>query len=132
MSVGKFLKELIKIKGVTQEQLSKDIGVDRPTISNWVRDANIPSNANFEKLAKYFDVPISKFLQKSEGDNLTEFNVGESIKRIAAVADVTLLAVAEILAKLNNRAVAAEVGALEDLVKKRINGEELNKSEEQE
>ncbi len=50
------LKELRKQKGLTQDKLSKILGVSRTTISMWESESNQPDNDTLIKLANFFNV----------------------------------------------------------------------------
>lgn len=52
------LKELRKEKGLTLEQLGKDIGTTKATISNFENEQRKPSLDMIIKLADYFQVSI--------------------------------------------------------------------------
>ena len=58
------IKELIEEKGITQEQLSKDIGITTKSISNWFSKDIIIRENNLKILAKYFDVDLEYLLCK--------------------------------------------------------------------
>ena len=53
------IKELRKLRHITQAQLAKEIGVDVSTIGKWEGKGNVlPSDGVKEKLAAYFGVSI--------------------------------------------------------------------------
>lgn len=63
--VSNRLKELRKQAGMTQEELSKEIGVIRKTVSNWERGFSRISPEYAERLAKYFQVSVGYLLSVS-------------------------------------------------------------------
>ncbi|HFH9307639.1 TPA: helix-turn-helix transcriptional regulator [Streptococcus agalactiae] len=63
--VSNRLKELRKQAGITQEELSKEIGVIRKTVSNWERRFSRISPEYAERLAKYFQVSVGYLLSVS-------------------------------------------------------------------
>ena len=50
------VKELRKKKGIQQKELALEIGVSRPTVSEWESGKKDPSGIRLKKLAEYFDV----------------------------------------------------------------------------
>ena len=50
------VKELRKKKGIQQKELAIEIGVSRPTVSEWESGKKDPSGERLRKLARYFDV----------------------------------------------------------------------------
>ena len=57
VKMGKFLKELRKEKGLTQEQLGEKIGVTNKTDSRW-------ENGNYSSLPRYGELYHQGFLRK--------------------------------------------------------------------
>ncbi len=45
------LKELLKSKGIKQNWLAFKLGVSEVTVSNWVKEKNLPSKKHIEKLS---------------------------------------------------------------------------------
>lgn len=56
MSLGKRLKESRKNKRMTQEHVSKMIGIDFTTVSKHENDKSEPDNATLEKYSKLYGV----------------------------------------------------------------------------
>ena len=52
------IKELRKREGISQRELSEEIGVPQQTISSWESGRNEPSIFNCIVLADYFDVSL--------------------------------------------------------------------------
>lgn len=50
------VKELRKKKGIQQKELALEIGVSRPTVSEWESNKKDPSGERLRKLAEYFGV----------------------------------------------------------------------------
>ena len=59
------LRNLRKAAGYTQEGLSTKIKVSRQTISNWERGYSIPDTENLKIISKFYDIPISYFIDDS-------------------------------------------------------------------
>lgn len=60
------LKELRKSAGMTQEDLSKILGVGRSTISEYERGVIEPKRKTLNTLSMLFNVPIEYFFEKRE------------------------------------------------------------------
>ena len=63
------LKELRKQKGITQDKLSRILGVSRTTISMWEIGSNEPDNETLIQLAKLFNVTVD-YLVENEPQEL--------------------------------------------------------------
>ena len=50
------VKELRKKKGIQQKELALEIGVSRPTVSEWESNKKDPSGERLKKLAEFFEV----------------------------------------------------------------------------
>lgn len=59
---AKKLKKLLKNKGKTQSQMSREIGIAVTTISGWMLGEKYPSLKNQQRLAEYFGVPRQALL----------------------------------------------------------------------
>ncbi len=55
------VRELRKLKGLTQEQLAEIIGVSRQTINAIEKEKFDPSLPTAFKMAQLFDLPIEQF-----------------------------------------------------------------------
>lgn len=66
MNFPEKLKALRKEKGLTQEELSREIFVSRSLISKYESGAVYPTKENAEKLALYFDVRISDLIDNED------------------------------------------------------------------
>ena len=56
---GDRLRTLREEKGLTQEELGKEFGVDKTAVSKWEKGHRIPVNNDAViKMAEYFDTPI--------------------------------------------------------------------------
>ena len=69
VKIGKFLQELRKEKGLTQEQLGEKLGVARRTVSRWETGNNMPDLDLLIELSDLYDVGLREMLdgeRKSE------------------------------------------------------------------
>lgn len=62
MKFGETLKNLRDIKGITQNDLAKYLGVSRATIAGYETKNHQPDYEKLEKLARYFEVSIDYLL----------------------------------------------------------------------
>lgn len=72
--VGKYLTELRKEKGLTQEQLAEIIGVSNKTISKWETGINVPDTYFLYALSKEFNVSVQDILNGEKIYNIMDSN----------------------------------------------------------
>ena len=70
-SLGKILKELRKLRGLTQEDLAMQTGRSVDAVSQWERGVNWPNFDTIERLAKALDVPVKAFFDNKD-ETLTD------------------------------------------------------------
>lgn len=58
----KFLR-LCNEKGVSPSKAGTDIGLSRSAVSRWANENAMPTDATMLKIAAYFDVPVSYFIE---------------------------------------------------------------------
>ncbi len=78
IKVGRFIAELRKQKGLTQEQLAEKINVSNKTVSKWEVGINVPDTNCLFELSKVFNIPTQDILNGGEIQNNEENN--DSIK----------------------------------------------------
>ena len=83
--IGKFIAELRKEKGFTQEQLGDKIGVANKTISRWETGVYLPPADALLRMSELFDVSINeilsgKKLSKEEYKEAAEENLSKGDK----------------------------------------------------
>ena len=66
MTFAERLRELRKRYGWTQEQVGKEIGVEKTTISNYERGGRMPAQRILMQLAKLFDVTYDYLVGRSD------------------------------------------------------------------
>lgn len=74
-SMGTFLAELRKEKGITQRELAEFLNVSDKTISHWERDENSPDLSVIPILAEYFGVSCDELIK---GERSSENNPSNS------------------------------------------------------
>ncbi len=83
--VGKFITELRKEKGLTQEQLGEKIGVTNKTISRWETGTYLPPADALLAISELFGVSINEILSgkrisEQEYKQVAEENLIQAIK----------------------------------------------------
>ncbi len=68
--IGKFLKELRKQKGLTQEQIAEKFNVSSRTISRWENGHNMPDLDILIEISDYYEVDLREILngERKSGD----------------------------------------------------------------
>ena len=64
------IRELREMRGVQQKELSIDLGVSQPTVSDWESGRKQPSSKSAAKIADYFEVSIDYLLGRVDTLNL--------------------------------------------------------------
>ena len=67
--IGKFISELRKEKGLTQEQLAEILHVSNKSVSKWENARCMPDLSLFEPICKEFNITITELLN---GERLNE------------------------------------------------------------
>ena len=60
--------KLLEERGVTQKNVSEKTGIPSNTLSMWKARGGKLSAENLVKLSKFFDVPITYFMDVGEGE----------------------------------------------------------------
>ncbi len=70
-SLGRLIKELRNKEGLTQSELADKINISNKAISHWETGENIPPLDMLHRLSKFFNVPVSLFIEAiaNEKDN---------------------------------------------------------------
>ena len=79
MTTGEKLAFLRKKKGITQEQLSEQVGVSRQSVSRWEMDAAFPETDKLIKLSRLFERSID-FLLNNGPQQSVKGEEGLSVK----------------------------------------------------
>ena len=67
--ISKFLKELRLNKNISQEELAKDLHVDRSLISKWERGICLPDITMLKELSNYYNLDISEIIKGKKSIN---------------------------------------------------------------
>lgn len=64
----KKVKKLLDGKGITAYRLAKDTGIGQSTLSDWKNGRSQPKTDKLIKIANYFGVPITYFIEDKKGE----------------------------------------------------------------
>ena len=86
------LQELRKKKGLTQEELAKELYVSRTAVSKWESGKGYPSIDSLKEISKFFSVTIDELLSSEElitaAEDENRSNIGKMIDLLIGIADV--------------------------------------------
>ena len=83
VKIGKFLQELRKEKGLTQEQLAEKVGVARRTVSRWETGSNMADLDILIELSDFYKVDLREILNgERSSENMNE-EVKEAVRKVA-------------------------------------------------
>lgn len=80
---GRFLRDLRKEKGLTQEQFSEILGVSNRSISRWENGVNMPDFDLVIEIANYYEVSIEELLDGERKDTMIDKKTQESLLKVA-------------------------------------------------
>ena len=84
-TLGMMISTLRKEKGMTQLELSEQMGVTDKAVSKWERDLSFPDINSIPKLAEIFEVSVDELMQvKTE----TKENIGKN--KVTEIVDTAL------------------------------------------
>ncbi|TGQ27734.1 MULTISPECIES: helix-turn-helix transcriptional regulator [unclassified Mesorhizobium] len=102
---GMILKELRKLRGLTQDDLASRTGRSLDAVSQWERGVNWPSFETLIRLSEALDVPVESFFEqntaKRSGDRLKK--EVEARLLLGDLTDGDLVVAVEQLRALANR-----------------------------
>ena len=85
--IGKFLKELRKEKGITQEEFAEMLNVSGRTVSRWETGANMPDISLLVDIAEFFDVSIPEIINGERKSEIMEKEVKETVLSLSDYAE---------------------------------------------
>ena len=107
VKTGKFLQELRKEKGLTQEQLAEQMGVARRTVSRWETGRNMPDMDILIELSDLYAIDLREILS---GERKSERMDQELKETVLQVADYSNEEKARLLRKMHWLFIAGFVG----------------------
>lgn len=72
ITLGAFIAQLRKEKGLTQKQLSEMLSVSDKTVSHWEREESSPDISLLPVIAEIFDITVDELLKGERRENLPE------------------------------------------------------------
>ena len=85
--IGKFLKELRKEKGITQEEFAEMLYVSGRTVSRWETGNNMPDISLLVDIAEIFDVSIPEIINGERESEIMEKEVKETVLSLSDYAE---------------------------------------------
>ena len=82
IKIGKFISELRKEKGMTQEQLAVKLGVTQKSVSRWETGKNMPDLSLLQLLSAELGISVSELLDGEKISTVENKNVDEAINQI--------------------------------------------------
>ncbi len=83
IKIGKFLQELRKEKGMTQEQLAEKMGVARRTVSRWETGNNMPDLDILIELSDLYSVDLRELLDGERKSEEMNQEMEETVLKVA-------------------------------------------------
>jgi hypothetical protein len=121
MNVKDRLLKFLEHENMSQGRFEKHVGLSNGFINNIGTGI---STISLNKIKEKYPQLNIQWLLKGEGEMLVsevqDYDIGAAIKRMEAVSEVTLSAVAELLARATGQASMVVKEQLEDLVNKRL------------
>lgn len=81
--IGRFLKELRKEKGLTQEQLAEILFVSGRSVSRWETGTNMPDLSIMIQIADFYEVEINDILEGERRSENMEQEGKETLSKVA-------------------------------------------------
>ena len=85
MEFNEKLQELRKSKGLTQEELAKELYVSRTAISKWESGRGYPNIDSLKEISRYFSVSIDELVCPDEIITAAENEKHETVKKYTAL-----------------------------------------------
>ena len=83
LKIGRFLKDLRKEKGLTQEQLAEQFHVSRRTVSRWETGSNLPDLDILMEMADYYEVDLRELLDGERKSEKMNKELEETVLKVA-------------------------------------------------
>ncbi len=83
IEIGKFLQQLRKEKGLTQEQLAEQFQIARRTVSRWETGSNLPDLDLLIELSDFYAVDLREILNGERTDKKMNKDMEETVLKVA-------------------------------------------------
>lgn len=97
VKIGKFLQDLRKEKGLTQEQLAERAGVARRTVSRWETGSNMPDLDILIELSDFYAVDLREILTGERKSERMNEEVKDTVLQVAEYGNEAKLRSAKIV-----------------------------------
>lgn len=87
VKIGKFLKDLRKEKGKTQEEIAEMYGISSRSISRWENGNTLPDIGILVELADYYDVDVREIIDGERKSEKMDKDVKETLLKVADYAN---------------------------------------------
>ena len=87
--VGKFIENLRREKGMTQQQLAKMLSVTNQSVSKWEMGKNLPDIATQRNMCKIFEITLEE-LHAGEKD-IKSRNISKQMKRENKIFSIIII-----------------------------------------
>lgn len=91
MQFNEKLKKLRREKGVSQDELAKNIYVSRSAVAKWESGPGLPGDESLTMLAQYFNVNETELLTDSATENTAPADKHSKSKRNTAIIALSIL-----------------------------------------
>ena len=79
MTLGGFIAARRKVMRLTQEELSRKIGVSKSAVAKWETDGGIPDRDNLKKLSEVINVPVEHLYRFNEREGILDVDLNVNI-----------------------------------------------------
>ena len=93
MKLGNLILKYRKQKNLSQEELAKEIGVTRQTISKWELNETSPDLKQAVKLAEIFDIDFNKIINQIKEKEPQKVILNDRIKNYTLILSLSLLVI---------------------------------------
>ena len=93
MKLGNLILKYRKQKNLSQEELAKEIGVTRQTISKWELNETSPDLKQAVKLAEIFDIDFNKIINQIKEKEPQKVILKDRIKNYTLILSLSLLVI---------------------------------------
>lgn len=83
VKIGKFLRELRKGKGLTQEQLAEQFNISRRSVSRWETGSNLPDLDILIEMSDYYGVELKEILNGERKSEKMNEELKETVLKVA-------------------------------------------------
>ncbi len=109
MQLGKKIKQLRKLSGMTQEQLAEKLNVSRQALSKWENGTSMPDIESVVRISTLFQISLDELLYKEEAkmkeqkiqitlEDLTRINLHNRRMNLLLTSGILFLAVSIMIA----------------------------------